>query len=68
MPFLERRIPVVFFFTGEHVDYHRGTDTVDKLDLAKLERITRTVFATAWAIAEMPTRPVIDRPWPEKLK
>ena len=58
----------VFFFTGEHADYHQPTDREDKIDYQKLERIARTVLATTWTIADMPSRPVADRPWPDKLK
>lgn len=57
----------MFFFTGEHADYHQPTDTADKLDYAKLQKISQTVFATIWALAENPARPRVDRPWPAKL-
>lgn len=67
IPFLEKHIPVVFFFTGEHADYHEPTDTPEKLDYAKLTKISQTVFATIWALAESPARPRVDRPWPAKL-
>ncbi len=68
VPFLEKRVPVVFFFTGEHADYHRPSDTADRIDYGKLEKISRTLSATLWAIADAPVRPRVDRPWPEKLK
>jgi len=58
---------VVSFFTGEHADYHEPTDTADKLDYAKFEKISQTIFATIWALADSPTRPRVDRPWPAKL-
>jgi hypothetical protein len=37
------QIPVVFLSAGEHEDYHKPTDTVDKIDFDKLARITRLV-------------------------
>ena len=33
------RVPVLFFFTGAHADYHRPTDTADKIEYAGLDRI-----------------------------
>ena len=66
--FLEKHIPVVFFFTGLHADYHRASDTIDKIDVPKLERIARTVFVTAWTLADATNRPRIDKPWPDRLK
>jgi hypothetical protein len=49
--FAKKGIPVVFFCSGEHEDYHKVTDTVDKLDGAKMERIARLAFWTGWHVA-----------------
>ncbi|HEY1527419.1 MAG TPA: M28 family peptidase [Candidatus Angelobacter sp.] len=49
-------VPIIFYFDGTHVDYHRPTDTVDKIDFAKLTRITRLVFETGWRIANLDHR------------
>ena len=49
-------IPVIFYFDGVHVDYHRPTDTVDKIDFAKMTKITRLVFETGWRIANLDHR------------
>ncbi len=49
--FARNGIPVVFFFTGVHVDYHRPTDTIDKIMFPKMERITRLIFYTGWKVA-----------------
>jgi hypothetical protein len=38
------------------VDYHRPTDTVDKIDFDKMTRITRLVFETGWRIASLDHR------------
>jgi Tol biopolymer transport system component len=40
-PFYSRGIPVLNFFTGSQDDYHRPTDTADKLDYAGMERIAK---------------------------
>ena len=46
-------VPIIFYFDGTHVDYHRPTDTVDKIDFAKMTRITRLVFETGWRLANL---------------
>ncbi len=42
--FARKRIPVVFFCDDEHPDYHMVTDTPDKLEFGKIERISRLAF------------------------
>jgi hypothetical protein len=49
--FLKAGIPSVFFFTGFHGDYHRSTDTADKINYPKMERILRLLYLTTWEIA-----------------
>ncbi len=49
--FAKNGIPVVFFFTGVHVDYHRPTDTIDKIMFDKMERIARVIYYTGWKVA-----------------
>ena len=49
-------IPVIFYFSGTHVDYHRPTDTVDKIDFSKMTQITRLIFETGWRIANLDHR------------
>lgn len=50
--FLKRGIPAVFLTTGMHPDYHTPTDDADRLDYAKLERITELTGRAAWLTAE----------------
>jgi hypothetical protein len=49
-------IPIIFYFDGTHVDYHRPTDTVDKIDFTKLTQVARLVFETGWRIANLDHR------------
>jgi len=63
--FAEKGIPSAFFFSGVHEDYHQTTDTPDKLDYKKMERIARLVFLTAWELAEREQRIVSDVPQEE---
>ncbi|HWC77553.1 MAG TPA: M28 family peptidase [Blastocatellia bacterium] len=54
-------IPVIFYFTGVHRDYHRTTDDVDKIDFEKMQRIARMVLATGWRVANLDHRLVVDK-------
>ncbi len=58
--FAKNNIPVIFYFNGSHSDYHRITDTADKIDFELLALRTRLVFYTAWEIANRELRPVLD--------
>ncbi|KAA5823568.1 M28 family peptidase [Algibacter amylolyticus] len=53
-------IPVIFYFNGEHADYHKETDTPDKINYQLLEKRTKLIFATAWQIANQDHRLAID--------
>ncbi len=58
--FAKRDIPVIFYFNGEHDDYHQHTDTPDKIDYELLEKRTRLIFATAWQLVNQEKRLVSD--------
>ena len=49
--FAKNDIPVIFYFSGVHEDYHKATDTVEKIDFNKTERVAKLIFLTAWQIA-----------------
>jgi hypothetical protein len=51
-PFLQRGVPAVFLTTGLHPDYHTPADDTDRLDFAKLERITELASRVAWMTAD----------------
>lgn len=58
--FAKNEIPVIFYFNGVHEDYHKETDTVDKIDFEKMEKITRLIFHTAWEVANREERISLD--------
>lgn len=60
--FAKHGIPIIFYFNGTHADYHKTTDTIDKIELSKAVKITRLVFHTAWELANREDRPVVDKP------
>lgn len=49
--FAKHNIPVIFYYSGEHADYHKPTDTVDKIEFDKMFKRTQLIFATAWELA-----------------
>ena len=58
--FAKNNIPVIFYFNGIHEDYHKPTDTTEKIDFEKIQKITRFIFLTAWELANRNERPTID--------
>ena len=55
--FYARKIPVLHLFTGSHTDYHRPTDTADKINYDGMVRITRLVADIVRDLATAPERP-----------
>jgi len=58
--FAKNGIPVIFYFSGVHEDYHQPTDTPDKIMHEKMEPIVRLVFHTAWELSNREQRIVVD--------
>lgn len=65
--YAKKGIPIIFYFDGIHEDYHRQSDHPDKIDYEKMEKVTRTIFAKMWRLANQPTRPAVDRQLPSQL-
>jgi hypothetical protein len=55
--FYNKQIPVYFFFTDLHQDYHRPSDTADKINLAGMEKITDMVEHLVDYLQNVPERP-----------
>ena len=55
--FARKGVPILFFFNGTHPDYHRATDSVDKIDAEKAARIVRMVFYIGLEVANATARP-----------
>jgi Zn-dependent M28 family amino/carboxypeptidase len=66
--YARKNIPIVFYFTGVHADYHQPGDEVSKIDFAKYEKVARTIYVTLWEIAEMKTRLKVDKPLPAEAR
>ncbi len=53
-PFADAKIPYLYFGVEDHEDYHKPTDTPDKIVKVKFERIARLVYLTLEAAANAP--------------
>ena len=58
--FAKHNIPVIFYFSGVHEDYHKPGDDAEKILYNKMETITRLVFHTAWDVANRSERLKVD--------
>ncbi|QRR03205.1 M28 family peptidase [Dyadobacter sandarakinus] len=58
--FAKKGIPVIFYFTGVHKDYHRPGDDVEKIMFDKQSGIVKLVFHTAWELVNRDERIVVD--------
>ncbi|MEW4924550.1 M28 family metallopeptidase [Algibacter sp. 2305UL17-15] len=58
--FAKHNIPVIFYFNGVHDDYHKPSDTPDKINYEFLETRARLVFYTAWELANRDKRVKVD--------
>ncbi len=58
-------VPVVFFTTGVHRDYHMETDEVQYVDFDKLSSTARFVAAVGRRLADRETRVTVDQPLPD---
>ena len=59
--FASKGIPIIFFFSGIHADYHRPTDDIEKADLDKAARVGRAAYRLGWQVAQ-------SREAPKKIK
>lgn len=52
-PFVLHNIPSFWWFTGFHPDYHHTSDTAEKIDYAKMQKILRLAYLTTYQLATM---------------
>ena len=55
--FYGKNIPVLFFFTNTHLDYHKPSDTFEKINYTGLTSITNYVAAVVRSVDQSPARP-----------
>jgi hypothetical protein len=61
-------IPVIFYTTGLHKDYHYLTDEIDLIEFEKMARVTRLIYATGERLANLEHAPVRDNKGPRAVK
>ncbi len=64
--FVKNNIPILFFTTGLHSDYHTPGDVPEKLDYNKMERVAKSAFDIGWTIANRRERLVVDNPYTDQ--
>ena len=58
--FAKKGIPIIFYFSGTHEDYHLPSDTPDKINYDLLELRSKLIFYTAWNIVNREQRVILD--------
>lgn len=61
--FVRKDIPVLFFSTGLHADYHTSRDVIEKLDFDKMEMTTKIMYEIGLNIAGRKNRLSVDNPF-----
>ena len=61
-PFARKQIPVLFFHSGLHADYHKVSDESDKCDITKMARVAELCSRVAWLIADREEKPLFTPP------
>lgn len=60
--FAKNGIPSIFYFSGVHDDYHEPTDTIEKINFEKMEKIAKLIYLTACKLTNSTTRPAVNKP------
>jgi Peptidase family M28/PDZ domain len=55
--FYSKKIPVLFFFTGTHEDYHKPSDDTEKINFAGEEEVLKYIYKVALDLDNTDTRP-----------
>ncbi len=59
--FAKNNVPIIFYFNGVHEDYHKMTDTPDKIEYDLMAKRAQLIFLTAWEIANRDKRIALDK-------
>ena len=62
--FAKHGVPIVFFYNGSHPDYHRPTDTIEKINFELMAKRAKLAFHLAWELANRENNLVRDLPIP----
>jgi len=59
--FAKNNVPIIFYFNGVHEDYHKMTDTPDKIEYDLMAKRAQLIFQTAWEVANREERITADK-------
>ena len=59
--FAKNNVPIIFYFNGVHEDYHKPSDTPDKIEYELMAKRTQLIFQTAWEVANREGRITADK-------
>ncbi len=59
--FAKNNVPIIFYFNGVHEDYHKATDTPDKIEYELMAKRAQLIFQTAWEVANREVRITADK-------
>ena len=62
--YARKGVPIIFYMDGVHADYHQPSDSIEKINFEQMEKVARTIFATAWELSNRVARPKVDKPLP----
>lgn len=65
--YAKKGIPIIFYMDGSHADYHQVSDSIEKINFDSMEKVTKTIYATGWTLANRATRPKVDKPLPASV-
>ncbi|HQZ97722.1 MAG TPA: M20/M25/M40 family metallo-hydrolase [Pyrinomonadaceae bacterium] len=65
--YAKKGIPIIFYMDGSHADYHQPSDSVEKINFESMEKVTKTIMATGWTLANTAKRPTVDKPLPASV-
>ena len=66
--YASKGIPIIFYTTGLHRDYHYVTDEVSRIEFPKMAHIAQLVYSTGFKVADLDHFPVRDNKGPRKGK
>ena len=62
LPYAQAGIPAIFFTTLLHADYHTPKDEPSRIDITKLTKMAKWMYATGWLVSQTPQKPMLDKP------
>jgi len=65
--YARKGVPIIFYMDGSHADYHQVSDSIEKINFESMEKVTRTILATGWELANRATRPKVDKSLPASV-